>query len=98
MRQARILVIAPTALLALLASTAPAVGSTGNDARGVRTASAVPGTQLWVSHYHGALKGLNIAASVAASPDGRMVFATGTSLQRVRGSGGRTFERWVYAT
>jgi WD40 repeat protein len=98
MRQAKIAVVMLAALLALIASTAPAVGSTGNEARGVRTASAVPGTQLWVSHYHGALKGFNLAASVAASPDGRVVFATGTSLQRVRGSGGRIFKRFVYAT
>src|SRR5258708_10712963 len=97
MRQAKIAVIMPAALLALLASTAPAVCSTSRGCPSV-SPPAVPGTQFWVSHYRGALEGFNIATSVGASPDGRVAFVTGTSVQAVRGSGGRIFKRFVYAT
>src|SRR5262249_14524923 len=86
-------VIAPTALLALLATTAPAVGSTSHGVRWAIAAPAVPGTQLWVRHYHGSAQGLNLATSAAASPDGRVVFVTGTSVELVQGSGGHTLRR-----
>jgi hypothetical protein len=93
-----IVVIVPTALLALLASTAPAVGSTSHGVRGGIAAPAVPGTQLWVRHYHGSAQGLNLATSAAASPDRRVVFVTGTSVELVKGSCGHTFKRLDYAT
>jgi WD40 repeat protein len=37
------------------------------------------GAQLWVQRYHGPGKGINRATSVAVSPDGEMVFVTGSS-------------------
>lgn len=98
MRQAKIATVMLAALLALLASSVPAVGSTSRGVRDVSAAVAVPGTQLWVRHYHGSAEGQNLATSVAASPTARVVFVTGTSVELVRGSAGRTFNRHVYAT
>jgi len=83
MGKARIAVIMPIALLALVANTAPAVGSTTHGVRGGNTAAAVPGAQLWVSHYLGSAQGFNLATSAAASPDRRVVFVTGSSVQLV---------------
>jgi len=94
----RIAAIMPVALLALVAGAAPAVDSTSHSIRGGIAAAAAPGTQLWVSHYHGSARGINLATSAAVSPDRRVVFVTGASVQLVRGSGGRTFNRLVYAT
>src|SRR5215813_12850220 len=94
----RIAAVMPVALLALVAGAAPAVDSTSHSIRGGIAAAAAPGTQLWVSHYHGSGRGINLATSAAVSPDRRVVFVTGASVQLVRGSGGRTFNRLVYAT
>src|SRR5439155_6931371 len=41
--------------------------------------SASTGTQLWVSRYAGAGDGVDIARSLALSPDGSKVFATGST-------------------
>jgi hypothetical protein len=90
--------IMPVTLIALLAGTAPATGSTGHRARDVTATATVRGTQLWVSHYHGSAQGTNFATSAAASPTARVVFVTGTSIELVKGSGGQTFKRLDYAT
>jgi DNA-binding beta-propeller fold protein YncE len=41
--------------------------------------AAGPGSQLWVSGYSGPFNGFNVATAIAASPDGKVVFATGRS-------------------
>src|SRR5579859_1617191 len=43
-------------------------------------ASAVPGSQLWVSAYAGPDQGFSGGNAVAVSPDGGTVFVTGASL------------------
>jgi outer membrane protein assembly factor BamB len=53
----------------------------------VSHAAPSPGTQLWVSRYHGPTGSNNAAASVAVSPTGNAVFVTGESEE----AGGVTF-------
>jgi outer membrane protein assembly factor BamB len=43
---------------------------------------AATGARLWVSRYNGPPDGNDSAAAVVPSPDGRMVFVTGSSAQR----------------
>jgi DNA-binding beta-propeller fold protein YncE len=43
---------------------------------------AATGARLWVSRYNGPRDGNDSAAAVVPSPDGRMVFVTGSSAQR----------------
>lgn len=52
-----------------------------HSARPVRPASASvrPGTALWQRQYHGETAGLDSAASIALSPNGRIVYTTGSS-------------------
>ncbi len=56
---------------------------------------AVPGAQLWVKRYHGPGGRSDIAASVAASSDGRRVFVTGTSTGK---SSGTDYATVAYST
>src|SRR5262245_31708289 len=63
---------------ACTASPAAAPGSAAASA--VHASSrAAPGAQLWVSHYDGQAGSYPTPAAIAASPDGRAVFVTGTS-------------------
>src|SRR5689334_6484965 len=72
--------------LGLAGASAPqAAGAPGGLAGG----AAVRGTQLWVSRYSG------VAAAVAAGPDGKTVFVTGTSatIAYQAGTGARLWAR-----
>src|SRR5215469_535608 len=98
MRYVKIAMITAVALIALLPGVASAAGSTSHGVRDVAATAAVPGSQLWVSHHHGSAQGTTFATSAAASPTARVVFVTGTTVELVKGSGGRTFKRHDYAT
>jgi outer membrane protein assembly factor BamB len=55
-----------------------------------RAAASVPGTILWTSRYKGPSGGADVATSLRVSPDGTLVFVTGSS--------GGTTTRLDYAT